>query len=157
MKVKQFAPQYLVVRTGDTVEFPNLDNFDHNVFSPDERAKFDLGSYSINQSKSVKFDLPGVFRIYCNLHSQMASFILATKMPWAAVTAREGTFFIPGVPKGTYTMRIWNLRGQTQREISVGPLTEPILINLNTLNDKIPEHLNKFGKPYKTEEVFEVY
>ena len=30
MKVKQFAPQYVVVRTGDTVDFPNLDNVDNN-------------------------------------------------------------------------------------------------------------------------------
>ena len=36
----------LVVRTGTRVEFPNLDDTHHNIFSFSPIARFDLGRYT---------------------------------------------------------------------------------------------------------------
>ena len=44
-KDKKFTPHLLVIPTGSTVDFPNLDPFFHNVFSLFNGKRFDLGLY----------------------------------------------------------------------------------------------------------------
>src|SRR5580704_17829279 len=55
-KDKQFIPHLLVVPTGSSVQFPNLDPFFHNVFSLFNGKRFDLGLYESGSSRSVRFD-----------------------------------------------------------------------------------------------------
>ena len=77
----QFSPHVLVVPAGSTVTFPNHDPFNHNVFSLSEEHPFDLGLYSRGQTRSVKFDRPGVIRIYCNVHAQMSALVVVRDNP----------------------------------------------------------------------------
>src|SRR5215472_7706967 len=65
-KGKQFTPHLLVVPTGSSVEFPNLDPFYHNVFSLFNGKRFDLGLYEAGTSKIVRFDREGASYIFCN-------------------------------------------------------------------------------------------
>ncbi len=55
----KFIPKVLPVLVGTPVNFPNNDNTWHNVFSPSEAKKFDLGLYPPSESRSVTFDKPG--------------------------------------------------------------------------------------------------
>src|SRR5271154_4862019 len=59
-----FDPDLLVVPVGSTVQFPNLDPIFHNVFSLSGARSFDLGYYPKGQSRTVKFEHPGVVQIY---------------------------------------------------------------------------------------------
>ena len=52
---KKFIPGLLVVQTGATVSFPNLDPLYHNVFSYSMAKRFDLGRYAAGKSKDVRF------------------------------------------------------------------------------------------------------
>jgi plastocyanin len=109
----QFAPRVLAVRTGTAVEFPNNDRVFHNVFSFRDGKRFDLGLYPIGSVKQVRFDKPGVSRVFCNIHPQMAAYVVSVDSPWFAVSAADGRFTLPDVPAGTYTYQAWRAGGPT--------------------------------------------
>ena len=107
-----FAPQVLVVRVGTTVDFPNNDKVFHNVFSFRDGKRFDLGMYPTGTSKPITFDSPGLARLFCNIHPNMAAYVLAVDTPYYAVSDDRGRFAIAGVPAGTYTYHAWRPGGQ---------------------------------------------
>jgi plastocyanin len=102
-----FVPHVLAVRTGTTVDFPNSDRIYHNVFSLSPTRRFDLGRYAVGRSKAVRFDRPGVVRVFCDIHSHMSAFILVFSHRYFAVTQPDGTFLLPAVPAGTYMLAAW--------------------------------------------------
>jgi plastocyanin len=120
----QFFPRVLAVRVGTTVDLPNNDKVFHNVFSFRDGKKFDLGMYPKGTSKPVKFDQPGLARLFCNIHPNMAAYVLAVDSPYFAVSNEDGTFTISGIPPGTYTYHAWRPGGQ--------PVTGSIAVDGNT-------------------------
>ena len=102
-----FTPHVLAVRVGTLVDFPNDDRVLHNVFSFRDGKVFDLGLYPVGTRKQVKFDKPGLSRIFCNIHPNMAAYVMAVDSPYFAVSVDDGTFTIESVPAGTYTYHAW--------------------------------------------------
>jgi hypothetical protein len=56
----------------------------------------------------VRFDRPGVIQVYCDIHSNMAAFIVV--LPGRAFTQPDdaGAFALPELPAGDYTLRVWH-------------------------------------------------
>jgi plastocyanin len=106
-----FSPHVLAVRVGASVDFPNNDRVFHNVFSFRDGKKFDLGLYPVGVQKPVLFDRPGLSRIFCNIHPNMAAYVLAVDSPYFSVTDERGLFSIPLVPAGTFTYHAWRPGG----------------------------------------------
>lgn len=106
-KNTMFEPSVLAVPVGTTVEFPNLDPFFHNVFSYSKTKKFDLGRYPAGESEDVTFDKPGIVQIFCEIHYSMRAYVHVLNTPLYAVSDERGRFKIPDVPKGEYTMHVW--------------------------------------------------
>ena len=102
-----FLPRLLAVQTGTTVDFPNSDSTYHNVFSLSRARRFDLGRYAAGKTKSVRFDRPGVVRVFCDIHSHMSAFIVVFNHPYFRVTDADGRFRIDNVPPGTYTCLLY--------------------------------------------------
>jgi hypothetical protein len=103
------------------VEFPNSDTVYHNVFSLSKAKRFDLGRYPAGQSKSVRFDTPGVVRVFCEIHSHMNAYILVFGHRYFAVTDDDGRFSIERVPPGSYTVTTWYEGSEVDsREVAVG-------------------------------------
>jgi plastocyanin len=103
-----FVPHVLAIVAGTTVDFPNNDQTYHNVFSLSPIKPFDLGRYAVGKSKSVRFDRPGIIRVFCDIHSHMSAFILVFGHRHFAVTDEDGRYRIDNVPPGTYTVVAWN-------------------------------------------------
>jgi plastocyanin len=121
-----FTPGVLAIRVGTLVSFPNSDHVFHNVFSFKDGKKFDLGLYPTGKAKPVVFDKPGLSRIFCNIHPNMAAYVMAVDTPYYAMSNERGEFTLPGVPAGTYTYHAWRPGGPTLTgSVTVGS-TKPL-------------------------------
>lgn len=115
-----FAPAVVVVPVHADVRFPNHDPFFHNVFSYSTAQRFDLGRYPRGESKTVRFDEPGVVKVYCEVHQSMRGAIVVTENPFHAILGPDGTFALDGVPPGAHKLVVWHVDlGSTTREIRV--------------------------------------
>jgi plastocyanin len=103
-----FVPHVLAIVAGTTVDFPNSDHTYHNVFSLSKTKSFDLGRYAVGRSKSVRFDRPGIVRVFCDIHSHMSAFILVFAHRYFSVADPDGSYRLENVPPGTYTVVAWN-------------------------------------------------
>lgn len=106
-KDEAFLPYVLPIAVGTIVDFPNRDRTYHNVFSLSRVKSFDLGRYARGQSKSVRFDHPGVVRVFCDIHSHMSAYILVFAHRFFAATDPEGRYHIDGVTPGSYELSVW--------------------------------------------------
>jgi len=120
-KGEQFVPRVLAITVGTTVDFPNTDTTFHNVFSLARIRTFDLGRYPPHRSGSVTFERPGIVPVFCDIHSNMSAYILVFNHPFFALTDPDGRYAIPGVPPGTYELRVWSELGTVEsRRVVVG-------------------------------------
>jgi plastocyanin len=126
----EFRPHVLPVLVGSTVQFPNNDQVDHNIFSMSRTKKFNLGSYKPGDSKAVLFEKPGIVELRCDVHAEMAAYILVMNNPYFAVTDKNGNFRIPDasylqqagleeladLATGKYFIKTWHEKLKTQKE-----------------------------------------
>jgi plastocyanin len=151
MRGREFVPHVAIVLAGGNVAFPNEDPFSHNVFSNVDVGPFDLGLYRRGATRSATFAHPGVYPIYCNIHSMMVSFVVAVPTAWATQPDEAGRFTLRGVPGGRYVVHAWHEHGarEVTRDIVVpesGIDALQLLIDARTYVEA--PHLNKFGRPY---------
>jgi plastocyanin len=102
-----FHPQVLPIVIGTTVEFPNRDNLFHNVFSYSQPREFDLGRYPTGDSRSVRFERPGVVRVYCDIHAHMNATILVLDNPYFTTPDDNGNYSLKDIPEGVFTLKLW--------------------------------------------------
>ena len=151
-----FIPHVLPIPVGASVNFPNNDKVDHNIFSLSRTKKFNLGSYKPGEHKSVLFDKPGIVELRCDVHAEMAAFIMVLKNPYFAVTDDQGRFEIPSskyleqnniknvkdLPPGQYVLKIWHEKLKTQKQIVTVPENGDVSIEI-TATRGIPGVLYK--------------
>jgi plastocyanin len=113
-KNKVFIPYLLPVVQGTTVEFHNSDNLQHNVFGVGA-VEFNLGTYGQGATKGSKFDKPGEVDILCNVHPEMAAYILVLQNPYFTQPDGSGKFRIANVPPGEYVLKVW-YEGKTRKQ-----------------------------------------
>ena len=126
---KSFTPGVVVARVGQVVEFHNGESLLHNV----HMINLDSGDTLFNIAMPVvgmvhRFtpEEPGVYAVLCDVHPEMEAYVIATNSPYFTVAAEDGSFEMPEVPTGSYTMRVWNVRESRsfEREVQVtGPTT----------------------------------
>jgi plastocyanin len=125
----RFSPQVLAVRVGTIVRFPNNDRVFHNVFSFHHGKVFDLGLYPVGETKVVRFDKPGLSRIFCNIHPNMAAYVFAVDSPYFAVSNDAGDFVLPPVPPGRYRYHAWRAgAAEVDGEWTVAAGDTPLLV-----------------------------
>jgi plastocyanin len=104
----QFAPGLLPIRRGTVLTFPNLDDEYHSVFSYSKAKRFDLGRYQRGEvPAALRFDEPGVVKLYCEIHDHMRGTILVLDTPYFRKTDTTGAYRIEGLPAGSFTLKAW--------------------------------------------------
>ena len=115
-----FVPHTLAITRGSAVDFPNGDPFFHNVFSLSGAATFNLGRYERGQSRRREFTKAGTVKVYCDIHSHMSATILVFDHPYFTIPQLDGSFELPAVPPGQYTIVGWHERvGERSERVSV--------------------------------------
>ena len=112
-----FVPALLPIRVGTRVEFPNLDDTYHNIFSYSPAKRFDLGRYRPEERPipTQVFDKPGLVTLRCDIHEHMRGLILVLNSPYFVMTDTDGHFRLSGLPAGHYTLKAW-IDSRTTRE-----------------------------------------
>ncbi|HYM80055.1 MAG TPA: hypothetical protein VEY91_01435 [Candidatus Limnocylindria bacterium] len=144
---RQFVPRTRAIPAGSTVRFPNADPIRHNVFSVSSSNRFDLGLYGTGRGKSQALKQPGLVRVFCNVHRQMAAWVMVLETPHHGAPDAEGRFALEGVPAGAGTLHVWHPRAATWTRALRDP-GEEITVDLEATLPAVPQHLNKFGRPY---------
>ena len=104
-----FLPLLLPVQVGTKVEFPNLDDTYHNIFSYSPAKRFDLGRYRPDERPipSQIFDVPGLVTLRCDIHEHMRGLILVLETPYFVKTETDGRFRLTGLPAGHHLLKVW--------------------------------------------------
>jgi plastocyanin len=112
-----FVPALLPIQVGTRVEFPNLDDTYHNIFSYSPAKRFDLGRYRPDERPipAQVFDKTGLVTLRCDIHEHMRGLILVLNTPYFVMTDTEGRFRLSGLPAGRYTLKAW-IDSRTTRE-----------------------------------------
>jgi len=113
-----FQPHIAVVQQGTTVEFLNSDKVAHNVFWPsisgNKKLGHNLGTWPQGEKRAFKFDNPGVVTLLCNVHPEMAGYLVVSPTPYFAETDKEGNYKIANVPDGQYNVVAWHEGAKNQ-------------------------------------------
>jgi plastocyanin len=113
-----FTPHIVVVEQGTTVEFLNSDKVAHNVFWPsvggNKKLTHNLGTWPQGEKRAFKFDNPGAVPLLCNVHPEMAGYIVVAPTPYFATTDKSGVYKIENVPDGSYTVTAWHEGAKNQ-------------------------------------------
>jgi plastocyanin len=154
-KDKKFDPHILVVPTGSSIEFPNLDPFFHNVFSLFNGKRFDLGLYEAHSHRAVQFDREGISYIFCNIHPEMGAVVITLSTPYYGISKPDGSVILHNVPQGSYRLNVWaeNVANDSlnalSRVIEISSQNMQLgTIQLKTTDDVMRQHKNKFGQNY---------
>ncbi len=147
---KRFTPEVSAVVVGTTIAFPNDDRIFHNVFSMSRAMKFDLGLYKSGTSKSVVATREGIVDIYCNIHPGMVAKVLVLPNAYFAITDKEGSFAIDGLPPGTYSLVAWQAGGEPYRgQVTINASgTTHLDIEMKVGRRRAEAHTRKDGTPY---------
>jgi plastocyanin len=117
---ENFIPRVVAVPVGSVVDFPNDDPIYHNVFSLSHAKTFNLGRYPRGQSRKVKFDTPGIVKVFCDIHSHMSATVLVFNNPWFVVPDENGRYDLTGLPPGTHQITAWHERlGETTVKVRI--------------------------------------
>jgi len=148
----RFYPQTMVVTSGTRVRSPNLDEVQHNVFSITPGHRFDVGVYGPDEGAATVFEGVGTVDIYCNIHPNMAAFLLVLDTAHFTTPDAEGRYRLDNLPPGPGEVLVWNYRADeriVRRELAdSNRLGEELELTINITRPSVPQHTTKEGRPY---------
>ncbi|MES2392145.1 MAG: carboxypeptidase regulatory-like domain-containing protein [Acidobacteriota bacterium] len=104
----RYLPHVIALQQGGTVEFHNSDPTMHNIHmtpTVGSDPAVDISQGPMGAAQTHTFTAPAaMIPVRCNNHPWMSAFINVAPNPWFAVTSADGTFTLPNLPPGTYTV-----------------------------------------------------
>ncbi len=107
-----YVPHVIGAMVGQTVQFKNSDGILHNVHGlPEENREFNIGMPPTVKTSDKTFNKPEpLFKVKCDVHPWMNSYLAVMTHPFFSVTGKDGSFSIDNVPDGTYEVEAWHER-----------------------------------------------
>jgi plastocyanin len=117
-----YRPRVIGLRVGQTLLVKNSDDVLHNVHGMSAHSNgFNVSEPKAGMVQSFKLkDEEVMLRLRCDIHNWMTTYVGVVTNPYFAVTNAGGTFEIPNVPAGSYTILTWQER--------YGPLTQTVRV-----------------------------
>jgi plastocyanin len=116
-----YQPHVVALRANQKIKVVNSDNLTHNVHPiPANNREWNkaepAGSSSEESFAREEIAIP----VKCNVHPWMKSYIAVFKHPYFAVTGKDGSFQLPNLPPGEYTVEAWHEKlGTMTQKITV--------------------------------------
>jgi plastocyanin len=120
----RYVPRVLGVRVGQPLQIRNGDPLLHNVRSAsDINQPFNQGQPVQGMVFNHTFTTREVMvPLKCDVHAWMHAWVGVLEHPYFAVSGEAGTFTLPDLPPGTYTLEAWHERlGTREQQVTVGP------------------------------------
>jgi hypothetical protein len=121
----KYIPHVSAVMVGQPFQIRNSDNTLHNVNAqPKANPRFNEGQPIQGMVATKRFDKPEMtpFRIKCDVHGWMKSYMAIMPHPYHSVSQMNGNFTIANLPPGNYTLVAWHEKyGQQEQQVTVGP------------------------------------
>jgi hypothetical protein len=118
----EYVPHVLGVMVNQPFEVINLDPTTHNIHVLAKiNRQWNVSQQPGSPSVVRKFKDPEVMiPVRCNVHPWMKAYIGVTDNPFYAVTGKDGTFTLKGLPPGNYTIEAWTATfGSQVRNLTV--------------------------------------
>lgn len=122
-----FVPHVQATVAGGSLTLKNNDPLLHNVhffLRTDGRRRTVMNVAlpasvpRLDASRALR--RPGVIEVRCDAHDWMSAWILLFDHPYFAVTDARGSFTLPDVPPGTYTVKVWHeTLGESASQVTV--------------------------------------
>ena len=120
----KYVPHVTVAQVGQPIQIKNSDATLHNVHAmPEVNNGFNEGQPVQGMVSTKKFDKAEVkpFRIKCDVHGWMKSYMAVLPHPYHGVSQMNGTVNIGNLPPGTYTLVAWHEKyGEQEQQVTVG-------------------------------------
>lgn len=120
----QYHPHVSAVQVNQTVQIKNSDATLHNVHAmPAVNGQFNVGQPVQGMVSEKKFDKAEIqpFKIKCDVHGWMKSYMVVLPHPFHSVSQMNGTFSIANLPPGNYTLVAWHEKyGTQEQQVTVG-------------------------------------
>lgn len=129
----RYSPHVIAMTVESELKIHSSDPFNHNIHT----FSFDNDPINImfmpGMNHEQEFEEPEVVKVECDLHSWMQAWIVVTENSFFATTGKDGTFEIPNLPPGKYTLNVWHE--------TLGTMTQKIKVGKNALqaNFEFPE------------------
>lgn len=106
----RFHPRIQATHLGNYLILNSGDEITHNPHGwwNNKKTIFNITLINPNQKFKRKLKWEGTYRVECDTHTWMKSYILVFKHPFYAVTGEEGSFRLDNVPTGIHTLRVWH-------------------------------------------------
>jgi hypothetical protein len=118
----RYEPHVLGVQVGQPLNIYNNDPLLHNVHGfPFENLQFNFGLPTRGNFKTITFDAPEIMLpVRCDIHPWMRAYVGVLDHPYFCVTSDAGSYSIPQLPAGRYTVKVWHEEYATvTREVDV--------------------------------------
>lgn len=105
-----FKPRVLGLQTGQTLDITNSDPVTHNIHTmPRDSREWNHSQGPGDPVMHHKFTKAEVMiPVKCNIHDWMHAYVGVVDHPYFAVTGDDGSFKLPNVPPGNYTVSVWH-------------------------------------------------
>jgi plastocyanin len=122
----RYVPHVIALQKGGSVEFRNSDPTMHNIHTTPAQvgnSTVDISEMPMGAPQTKQFNADEtMLPVRCNNHPWMSAFLNIAPNPYFAVTGADGSFTIPNLPPGTYTLAaVHEKLGEQDIQISVAP------------------------------------
>ncbi len=120
----RYEPHVVGAMAGQTIEFRNSDNTDHNIHAaPKQNPEWNESQRPKSPPIVKQFEMPEIMLpVKCNQHPWMKMYVNVVASPLFAVTDANGNFEIKGLPPGDYTIAtVQEKLGERTMTVKVAP------------------------------------
>jgi plastocyanin len=116
-----YQPHVLAVRANQPLEVVNNDSTSHNIHpTPANNREWNKAEPPGAKVEEAFAREEIAIPVKCNIHPWMRGYVAVFKHPYFAVTGKDGSFDLSGLPPGTYTIKVWHEKlGTSTQKITV--------------------------------------